>query len=129
MRRLQQDCEAATIHESFQTHRPYVPGLHHAGRPVAPSGWVSPMNRTMTMMKKAGKRAVRVRMRESSLPHRCMKMAAIISSLGTATTESTIRVVSRDRSLPTAPTSIAVRTIRPKKFIQYASFPKIVFDI
>ena len=45
-----------------------MPGLHHAGNPVAASGWVSPMKRIMMRMKKAGNSAVMVRMPESGSP-------------------------------------------------------------
>ena len=94
------------------------------------------MNNTMMMMKKAGKRAVRVSIPESSSPHRCIKMAAIITNFGIAITVrihkvSCLSVISNPpavgpKSAPTAATSIKVSSISPKKFIQYASLPMIV---
>ena len=95
-----------------------MPGLHQSGRPVAASGCVSPTNRTMMMMKKAGKSAVRVSIAESASPYRCMNMAAIIRNFGIAITVRMVRVMVVLRSTPTAATSISVRTISPKKFIQ-----------
>jgi len=97
------------------------------------------MNNTMMMMKKAGNRAVRVSIPESSSPHKCMKMAAIIMNFGIAIMVSIHRVICLSviskpsavgpRSVPTAATSIKVSSMSPKKFIQYASLPMIVFDI
>ena len=68
MRRLQRIGQWQVPNEPCRCQRPHAPGLHHAGRPLAASGWVRPMNRIMMIMKNAGNNAVIVRIPESGSP-------------------------------------------------------------
>ena len=46
------------------------------------SGWVNPMKSIITKMKNAGNSAVNVSIFESSSPHKCINIAAIIINFG-----------------------------------------------
>lgn len=81
------------------------------------------MNRIMMIMKNAGNNAVIVRIPESGSPYRCMNIPAIMKNFGIAIMVKIQRVIPfsviprvsavDSRFAPTAPTSIAVNSIRP----------------